>query len=294
MDDLEEALKEFYRYHDPFKPKDEIQEILDFAQRKGVKELNKNLIKKYGEGLTVGTPVEDDIGLPRIEQHGAPPPPNLGGREIDEEELHELDFILLELKNSRSADEIRDHLIDFYQFVSPERFTDDKDNDAFIEDVLTWAFNHGLPALIANLRKKYFLKKKQNQRRRVPKDPIPRTGSVVSFTSKRGALEGGGRKDRGSVRSDTTPSVISTGSKRTKANDIIYSPEGQKLKAQLIAFYEHYNPSRLEDGVNGLVRMALKDGTEKLNYRLRRTYKDDLETFASPKVRQGSTTRMRR
>ena len=60
------------------------------------------------------------------------------------------------IEASASPDEIRTNLIKFYELVAPARLrTTDGEDPPFLEEILTWTFRFGLPALANNLRVKY-------------------------------------------------------------------------------------------------------------------------------------------
>ena len=264
LQDLRDAVHDFYQYHDPFKPEDEIQSVIRFAEKKGISALNRKLRSKYGEDLFNGAEETaqraGQVTQTRVRALSTVQTPAIGeSSAMDDAQTKKLEARLRELEGSDSTTAIKQNLIRFYKVASPERFTtQDGQDEPFIEEILNWTYRFGMQALINNLRNKYFNQSEPgNSRQNTVFSGYTQTSSKMGKPA--------GSKPKPEL---LTPEEIET------------------LRGKLTDFYNYYNPARLQEGIDDLILFARRRGPEKLNAKLRERYADDVDSFTPEKKAQ--------
>lgn len=254
LQDLREAVHDFYQYHDPFKPEAEIQSVIAFAEKKGIRALNRKLRSKYGEDLFNGAEeVAAQSGTrtqTRVRALSTVQTPAIGeSTAMDDTQVKELEARLKALERSDSTKAIKQNLISFYRVATPERFTtEDGEDEPFIEEILNWTYRFGMQALINNLRNKYF--------------------------------------NQSEPSSSVQKSAFSGATRASKKPELLTQEEIDTLRVKLTEFYNHYNPARLQEGIDDLILFARRRGVPKLNAKLRERYADDVDSFTPEKKEQ--------
>lgn len=253
-----EAVHDFYRFHDPLKPQKQIDGVIEYTSRHGIKSLNRRLRAKYGEDLlrravndsnTAGDSdtagFQGSFGPRALTKLTSPAIADYVYNQAKPLNRAETGRLIEQVNNSISTEEVKKNLVKFFKHVSPERFnSEEKDEDApFIEEVLNWTFRIGMPALIQNLKDKFL------------NVPIPEAEKRVSVFPGRNNVRGSSRPD--------------------KEKDL-------QLRRLVMEFCKHHNPQRLRQiGIEDLMQYARKKGVAALNRRLRERYADDLDSFTT-------------
>mmetsp|Transcript_5167 Transcript_5167/g.6764 ORF Transcript_5167/g.6764 Transcript_5167/m.6764 type:complete len:383 (-) Transcript_5167:195-1343(-) len=268
--ELRQVLTDFYDYHDPFKGPDEITDVVNWTKRNGIKRLNKMLRKKYKEDLLV----RDDVVTNResirsnaravstLMTPGLVPPDmeedydavgvrRRRGTVVEEVAMRKmLDNSIKALENCKTPDQIKNEILNFYSIVQPDRLQQVRRGEIpdFTTEILQWTFRFGLPNLVKNLREKY----------------LGEFGEIEAPAVFRiDELKEGEPKQ---LPANLPPVDI-----------------GQ-LREKLLAFYGTYNPQKLQEGIEDLIKYVKKKGVEPLNKKLRARYNDDLDTFQGQDV----------
>lgn len=254
LQDLREAVHDFYQYHDPFKPEEDIQSVIKFAEKKGIRALNRKLRGKYGEDLFNGAEgaqgPKGQTTQTRVRALSTVQTPAIGEyTTMDDAQTRKLEERLKVLEASDSTKAIKQNLISFYMIATPERFSlPNPEDEPFIIEILNWTYRFGMQALINNLRNKYF------------NDSEP-----------------------GNSRPNT---VFSGQTQASKKPELLTKDEIATLREKLTGFYNHYNPARLQEGIDDLILFARRKGVDKLNAKLRERYADDVDSFTPEKKAQ--------
>lgn len=321
--ELKNTLKDYYAYHDPFKTMDDIELIVKWAKKRGIKRLNIKLREKYGEDLVsreedykkrsmvisrlitpglVEAHQQDDYdsdeedAFSSVSNQFASKRPSVRQRSSsviqDSSIKKRVEDGIDKIEGSASPDEIRSNLIKFYQIVAPERLkTPNGEDPAFLEEILTWTFRFGLPSLANNLRVKYlgyedldeYYDEEEEEGDGIQEEGAP--GGTGEKLAGEEILGGEGRVKEVNVK---PPPKAPPREYISPTEDVTKPPEGlgnlddasdDVLGKKIKAFYLHYNPARVANGVEDLVQYVRKKGVDVFNAKLRGRYNDDLYTF---------------
>lgn len=264
VSELRNVLTDFYDFHDPFKGIEEINEVVNWAKKHGIKKLNKRLMEKYGENLVV----RDDIvtnresirsnarAISALMTPGLVAPDQEDDYDVDDDqpfhrerrgtvvEEHALRNMvkaaITRLEKARRPQDIRNEVLNIYSLVQPDRLKQAEQGiiPNFVEEILNWTYRFGLPNLVKNLKEKYL-------------------------------------GDFGEI---SAPDMF-------KSDEDIMIENGHQpvnldeLRDKLMAFYSTYNPEMARKGVEDLLKFVKKKGLPALNKKLRARYQDDIDTF---------------